>query len=102
MKLKKSITGLILIILYYAIFGAVVLILTMVVMITVGILAGFAVALVLGVILGVVGGELEFREHRNELHKKHTGKKSVEPADEAKKAKIIPFPEKYSDSSSNA
>jgi len=97
MKLEKSITGTILIILYYAVFGAVIFILMMLIMIMVNVFVGLAAALVMGVILGVIGGELEFREHRKILRKKHTSKKKEEHPDEAR---IIAFPGNYPDSSS--
>ena len=87
MKLKKSGAGLILIILYYAIFGAVIFVLMMLIMIAVNLWVGLAAGLVMGVILGVIGGELEFREHRKMLRKNFTMKKK--PEDENK---VIAFP----------
>ena len=97
MKLKKSITGMILIILYYAVFGVGIFILMMLIMIAVNVWVGLAAGLVMGVILGISGGELEFREHMRMLLKKNTGKKKAESSDEAK---IIAFPGNHSDSSS--
>ena len=98
MKLKKSIAGLILIILYYVVFGAGIFFLMMLIMLKVGILAGLAAALVLGVILGIAGGELEFREHRKILRKNYDTKKRAESSDETR---IIAFPENHSDSASS-
>ena len=96
MKLKKSGTGLFLIILYYAVFGAVVFILMMLIMIAVNIWVGLAAGLVMGVILGIVGGELEFREHGRMLRKRFSGKE-----DAKEENKVITFPGDYSDSASS-
>jgi len=94
MKLKKSRKGLALIILYYAVFGTVILFLIVLIMITAGIVPGLIAGLVLGVILGVIGGELEFIEHRKILRKKRDRKKREEPSAEAR---IIVFPGTPSD-----
>ena len=74
MKLKKSMTGMILIVLYYAVFGAGGFILMMFIMIKVNILVGLAAGFALGIILGITGGELEFIEHRKMLRKRYTRK----------------------------
>jgi len=88
MKLLKSRSGKILIILLYVcLIVADVCITAFIILKTGSIIAGLAAGLVLGVGIGILGGELEFREHVKEKHKKRV--RTKEP-DESKK--IIEFP----------
>jgi len=86
MKLLKSTSGKILIILLYVCLIIADICITMFIILKSGsIIAGLGAGLVLGVGIGVLGGELEFREHMKERHKKHNRIK--EPED----GKIINF-----------
>jgi hypothetical protein len=70
-KLKKSVTGKILIPLYYtaAITGCTIL--SVLIFCNAGILAGLAFSLVSGSAIGILGGELEYRDHVNELYTRY-------------------------------
>jgi len=65
MKLKKSLTGKVFIILYYTLSLAIDIILMLFIwMITGSFWAGLGASFVLSIGIGVLGGELEYREHR--------------------------------------
>jgi len=86
-KLRKTKTGKVLIILYYAVFGTGIFLLMMFIISKAGILVGLAASLVLGIVCGVIGGELEFIHHRNILRRKYGLKKRTEVVN-----KVLTFP----------
>jgi hypothetical protein len=72
LKLYKTTTGKVLIILYYALFFIANFVLTMFILFkTDSILAALGISIVLGFGIGILGAELEFRDHCKALHKKH-------------------------------
>ena len=86
MKLSKSPAGKALIILYYAVFVAVdVIVMLLIMHITGSFWPAFGVSFVLGIGIGILGGELEFREHCKTRYREHHGRQ------EAEESKIIDF-----------
>jgi len=84
-KLKKSLAGRVLIILYYALLlTADVFLMFLIMNITGSILAGLGISIALGIGIGVLGGELEFREHQRMRYKEC--KRTEEPDN------VIDFP----------
>jgi len=83
MKLQKSPAGMLKIILYYTLSGAVVLFLGAFIISKIGVFAGLGTSLVLGFICGILGGKLEYTEHCAQKGKR---RKVPEEA-----GRIIPF-----------
>jgi hypothetical protein len=71
MKLIKSASGKLLIPLYYgsAIMGCIVFFVA--ILYNAGILAALFFSVVFGSAIGILGGELEYRDHVNEIYNKH-------------------------------
>jgi len=85
-KLLKSKAGKVLIILYYVcLIIANVFVTLFIIVITGSILAGLGISLALGIGIGILGGELEFREHLKQRHKKYFRKREPE--------NVITFPD---------
>jgi len=85
-KLLKSKAGKVLIILYYAFFwGADIFFMLFIMQKTGSIPAGLGISLALGIGIGILGGELEFREHLKQRHKKYFRKREPE--------NVITFPD---------
>jgi hypothetical protein len=87
MKLQKSVKGGFFLILYYTAFGAALIFLTVLLAVKTGVLISLTTCFALGIAGGALGGKLEYIDHINALHKKHSGKKQPEPPN-----RIIPFP----------
>jgi hypothetical protein len=87
MELKKSVTGKIVMPLYYtaAITGCIIL--SVIIFCNVGIMAGLAFSLVVGIAIGIAGGELEYRDHVNEIYNQHIYTRARCSNTEAKKIK---------------
>jgi hypothetical protein len=88
MKLLKSKAGKFFIILYYTFLFITDFFLTVFIMLkTDSILAGMGIGIMLSIGIGILGGELEFREHCKEKHKKHSNVSRVKEAEN-----VINFP----------
>jgi hypothetical protein len=90
MKLEKSLTGKVFIILYYTLsLAADIILMLFIWMITGSFWAALGVSFVLGIGIGVLGGELEFREHRKVKYGNYSRKRRTEETNN-----VIDFPVK--------
>jgi hypothetical protein len=85
----KSALGKLLIPLYYVGAIMVCVIFFVIIFCKAGALAGFIFAAVLGIAIGILGGELEYRDHLNEIYNKHIKRTGIDKQGMA--SKILPF-----------